>query len=339
MSEEPDRPGAARLVTDRVKRYTALFRDDPAGTVLGLLQQYAVLILFVGVFIWLAFASDAFLRPQNLLNILNQNAPLAIVAVAGTLVIIAGGFDLSTGAMFGVASVVSAWVAVHVDPMLGLAAAPTIGAVLGLVNGAVITGFRVHSFLATLATSLVYRGAALLITGGFFISVSHLPTFDMLGRDRIGQVNIAVIVFVVFAVAISIVLNRSQLGRYIFAVGGNEEAAKLSGIRVARVKIWTFVLSGLAAGIAGAIHVSRIASGQPQAGEEITLQAIAAIILGGTSIYGGAGAVWRSVAGVYLLALIGNGFNILNVNPFFKDLTTGLIIIAAVALSAARRRT
>ena len=327
-----------RHLIDRAKDRVASLLEDPAGTALGFLQQYAVLILFAGVFIWLAFASDAFLRPQNLLNILNQNAPLAIVAVAGTLVIIAGGFDLSTGAMLGVASVISAWVAVNVDPVLGLAAAPAVGAALGLVNGAAITGFKVHSFLATLATSLVYRGAALLITGGFFISVSHLPTFAVLGRDRIGLVNIAVIVFVAFAVAMSIVLNRTQLGRYIFAVGGNEEAAKLSGIRVARVKRWTFALSGLAAGIAGAIHVSRIASGQPAAGEEITLQAIAAIILGGTSIYGGSGAVWRSVAGVYLLALIGNGFNILNVNPFFKDLTTGLIIIAAVALSAARRR-
>jgi ribose transport system permease protein len=135
-----------------------------------------------------------------------------------------------------------------------------------------------------------------------------------------------------------IILDRTPLGRYIYAIGGNEEAAVLSGVRVDRVRIMTFVFSGLAAGIAGAITVSRISSGQPQAGEGIGLQAIAAIILGGTSIYGGKGAVWRSIAGVYLLALIGNGFNILNLDPFLKDLVTGLIIIAAVALSAARGR-
>lgn len=310
---------------------------DRLGPFRRLLREYAVLVLFVAVFIWLSFASNAFLTPQNILNILNQSAPLAIVAVAGTLVIIGGGFDLSTGSIFGVATVVAAWLAVNVDPLLGLASAPIVGASLGLFNGVIITGLRVHSFLATLATSLVFRGAALLITGGFLIPVGHLDDFTILGRDRLGPVNLAVVVCAAFAVAMWVALNRTTVGRYIYAVGGNEEAAILSGIRVGRVKIWTFVLSGIAAGIGGAITVSRIASGQPQAGEGIELQAIAAIILGGTSIYGGAGAIWRSIVGVYLLALIGNGFNILNANPFFKDLTTGLIIIAAVALSASRR--
>jgi ribose transport system permease protein len=320
----PERPAAAWARLD-------------FGTVLELLREYAVLVLFAAVFIWLTFASPAFLTTGNLLNILNQNAPLAIVAAAGTLVIISGGFDLSTGAIFGVAAVVSAWLAVNVDPILGLASAPVVGAALGLLNGAVITAFRVHSFLATLATSLVYRGSALLIAGGFLIPVGHLASFTVLGRGRIGDINIAVFVLAAWVVVLWVVLNRSQLGRFIFAVGGNEEAALLSGVSVARIKIVAFVLSGIASGIAGAITVSRIASGQPQAGEGVELQAIAAIILGGTSIYGGAGAIWRSIAGVYLLALIANGFNILNANPFLKDLTTGVIIIIAVALSAARR--
>jgi len=311
--------------------------EDRLGALIAFLRQYAVLVLFVVVFAWLSLASDAFLTVTNLMNILNQNAPLAIVAVAGTLVIIGGGFDLSTGSMFGVASVVAAYLAVNVNPLVGLAAAPLFGAALGLVNGLVITILKVHSFLATLASSLVYSGAALLITGGFFIAVSSQGGFTVLGRDKIGPVNLAVLAFIAFAFAMWVVLNHTRLGRYIFAVGGNEEAAILSGIRVGQVKIWTFVLSGLAAGTAGAIGVSRIASGQPQAGEAIGLQAIAAIILGGTSIYGGSGAIWRSIVGVYLLALIGNGFNILNVNPFYKDLTTGLIIVSAVALSAARR--
>lgn len=316
--------------------------DEPgrwnAGRLLDLLREYAVLVLLAAVFVWLMLASPAFLTLTNLLNILNQNAPLAIVAVAGTIVIISGGFDLSTGSIFGVASVVAAWLAVNVDPMLGLASAPLVGAGLGLLNGAIIVAFRVHSFLATLATSLVYRGAALLITGGFLITVAHLQSFGILGRERIGAVNVAVLVLVVWVILMWVLLNRSRFGRFVFAVGGNEEAAVLSGIRVGRVKVLAFMLSGIAAGIAGAITVSRIASGQPQAGGGVELQAIAAIILGGTSIYGGAGAIWRSVAGVYLLALISNGFNILNANPFLKDLTTGVIIIAAVALSAARRR-
>ncbi len=142
---------------------------------------------------------------------------------------------------------------------------------------------------------------------------------------------------IIAAATFTYILNGTTAGRYVYAVGGNEEAAVLSGIRTAKIKVMTFALSGLAAGVAGAIAVSRIASGQPQAGAGLELQAIAAVILGGTSIYGGEGAVWRSLAGVLLLALINNGFNILNANPFYKDLTTGLIIVLAVALSAGRK--
>lgn len=304
--------------------------------ILEWIRRYGVLVLMVVLFIALSVGSDAFLSTRNLLNISNQNTPLAIIAMAGTLVIIAGGFDLSTGAMFSVASVVAAWAAVNVDPVLGLALAPLVGLVLGTVNGLIITGLKVHSFLATIATSLVYGGLAILITGGFLISVPD-SSFTALGRGTVGPVGIAVIVMLVAFGIFSYLLNGTTIGRYVYAVGGNEEAATLSGIRTNRIKTMTFALSGLASGLAGAIAVSRIASGQPQAGVGLELQAIAAIILGGTSIYGGEGAVWRSLAGVMLLALINNGFNILNANPFYKDLTTGLVIVLAVALSAGRK--
>jgi ribose transport system permease protein len=252
-------------------------------------------------------------------------------------VIIGGGFDLSTGAIFGVASVSAAWTAVSIDPILAMFVGPVIGLVLGIINGLIITGVNVHSFLATLASSLVYRGLAILITGGALIPV-RMPEFAWLGRGRIGMVNVAVIVLALFTALMIVLLNFTTFGRRVFAVGGNEEAAILSGVRVNLVKIATFALTGFAAGLAGVIGVSRISMGQPQAGVGMELDAIAAVILGGTSIYGGAGAVWRSLAGVLLLALIGNGFNILNANPFFKDLTTGLIIVVAVALSAGKSR-
>jgi len=162
----------------------------------------------------------------------------------------------------------------------------------------------------------------------------RMESFTWIGRGTIGMVKIAVIVLALFVAAMMFLLNRTTFGRRVYAVGGNEEAAILSGVRVNAVKIGTFALSGFAAGLASAIATSRISMGQPQAGAGLELEAIAAVILGGTSIYGGQGAVWRSVAGVLLLSLIGNAFNILNVNPFFKDLTTGLIIVVAVALSA-----
>lgn len=301
------------------------------------LREYGILLIIVVLMIGLTLISPSFLTSRNLLNILNQSAPLAIIAVALTLVIVSGGFDLSTGAIFGVASVSAAWLAVNVDPTLGMIAGPLLGLLLGVVNGLIITGFNVHSFLATLASSMVYRGIAVLITGGALIPV-RMEEFAWLGRGRVGMVNIAVLILLVFTVAMMVLLNRTTFGRRVIAVGGNEEAAILSGVRTKLVRIACFGLTGFAAGLAGIIAVSRISMGQPQAGVGMELEAIAAVILGGTSIYGGAGAIWRSIAGVLLLALIGNGFNILNVNPFFKDLTTGVIIVVAVALSAGKKR-
>jgi ribose transport system permease protein len=152
-----------------------------------LLQKYAVAVMVLALMVALTILSDSFLTVQNLMNILNQNAPLAIMAAAMTLVIIGGGFDLSVGAIFAVASVSAAWVALTVDPFLGLAIAPLVGLLLGLVNGVTITYLNIHSFLATLATSLVFRGMAILITGGTLIPV-RLPEFTWLGRGRIGAV-------------------------------------------------------------------------------------------------------------------------------------------------------
>lgn len=301
--------------------------------VLRFFQTYAVLILIVALMVTLSVLSDSFLTLRNFLNILNQNAPLAIMASAMTLVIIVGGFDLSVGAIFAVGSVTSAWIALHIDPYLGLLLAPLIGLVLGMVNGMVITRLNVHSFLATIATSLIFKGVAIVISDGRLISV-RIDSYIWLGRGKFLGVFNSIWIMVAFALILTFLLTRTTFGRRIFSVGGNEEAAILSGIRTHRIKIATFALAGLAAGLASIITTSRVALGQASAGQGMELQAIAAVILGGTSIYGGQGAVWRSLAGVFLLALINNGFNILNADPFFRDLTTGLVILAAIGVSA-----
>ena len=241
---------SAGVAASRVGRHNAM----------AFARKFGVLLIIAALMVLMTFASDAFLTPRNLLNILNQSTPLALIATALTLVIISGGFDLSTGAIFGMCAVCSAWLAVHVDPILGLFSAPLIGVGLGVVNGAVITGFRIHSFLATLATSLVFRGLAVLISGGFLIPV-RMEAFDWLGRGRIGPVNVAVIVLIAFAASMMFLLNRTTYGRRVYAVGGNEEAAILSGVRVQAVKIGTFALTGLASGLAGAIGTSRISMG------------------------------------------------------------------------------
>ena len=302
-----------------------------------LLQAYAVLIMTAVLMVALTLLSDSFLTVQNLLNILNQNAPLAIMASAMTLVIIAGGFDLSVGAIFAMGAVASAWIALNFDPYVGLLLAPVIGLAMGVVNGLVITLLRVHSFLATIATSLIFKGIAVVLSDGRLIPV-RMPEFTWLGRDKLGGVFIAIWVMVIFALLLTFVLTRTSLGRQILAVGGNAEAAILSGIRADRIRVITFAIAGFAAGLAASIATSRVSMGQASAGVGYELDAIAAVILGGTSIYGGVGAVWRSVAGVLLLALINNGFNILNADPFYRDLTTGLIILAAIGISASGKR-
>ncbi|WP_329378076.1 ABC transporter permease [Streptomyces sp. NBC_01716] len=317
----------------------AVHGGTPIGPrVIAFARDYAALILLVAVFVTLSIISSSFLSFTNIMNILNQNAPLAIIAVAGTFVIVSGAFDLSTAAMYSVVSVVAASIATSTGSVwLALLAAPVLGLVMGALNGLAVTRLNVHSFLATLASSLVYKAVAVLVTGGSLITVTT-SGFSELGRGKVAGIFFSVLILIaVFAVA-SLLLNGTVFGRHVFAVGGNPEAAHLSGVRVDRVKVIVFALSGLAVGIAGAIGVSRLASGQPQAGTGLELQAIAAVILGGSSIYGGIGAVWRSLVGVFLIALIGNGFDILNVNPQMKDLVTGVIILAAVALAAADRR-
>lgn len=324
-------------MTQAVNTTVTQVRERKRFSVSEIAIEYAVLILLGAVIIALAVLSPSFFTFGNIVNILNQNAPLVIIAAAGTFVIVSGNFDLSAGAVYGVAGVVSAWIAVSTgNVVLALAAAPVVGLVLGAFNGIVITKLRVHSFLATLASSMIFTTIAVLITGGSIITVTE-PAFTVLGRNRVGGIFIAVFVMIVVAAIFWLLMSRTVFGRHVYAVGGNAEAAELSGINVTRVRILVFVLSGLAAGTAAAIGVSRIASGQPLSGAGLELAAIAAVILGGTSIYGGVGAVWRSIAGVFLMALIGNGFDLLNLNPQLKDMVTGFIILAAVGLAAAGR--
>lgn len=320
---------------------TAASPARPRPGVRDIARQYGVVIIIALLMIALSLASPSFLTARNLFNILNQWTPVFITACALTLVIIGGGFDLSAGAVFAVAAVTTAMIVVNIDPWLAIVVAPLIGLVLGTINGLVITVFNVHSFLATLATSMVYRGFAQLVTDGKQVPV-RVESFEWLGRGRIDlgfvSVNIAVVVMLAFMGVMMFVLNRTTFGRAVFAVGGNEEAAILSGIRTKQVKVVTFALSGMAAAIAGLITTSRVSTAESGSGMGLEFDAIAAVILGGTSIMGGAGAIWRSMAGVLLIALINNGFNLLDVDPFFKDLTTGVIIVLAVALAASGSR-
>lgn len=301
------------------------------------LADYGIIFAFVALFVIPAISSPAFLSPQNLHNIVDQAAHIGIVAIAMTIVIIGGSFDLSVGAIFATAGSLSAIMARMGYPGWGLVLGLVAGVVLGLANGLIITTLRVHSFIATLASSLIIRGIALLVTGGLLILVKN-TVFTRLGQGVFLDIKYPVFIFAAFALATGFLLSRTSFGRYVYAIGGNAEAARLSGIRVDLVRTITFAISGFGAALAGLITVSRISQGQADIGNGLELDAIAATVIGGTSILGGEGAVWRTVLGVLLLRLIANSFNLMNVEPFYQRVFTGAVIIFAVALDTLSKR-
>ena len=306
-------------------------------TIAGGVRDYGIVVFFLGLFIALSFMSNVFFTKTNILNILDQTAPAGIIACAMTIVIIGGGFDLSVGAIFALGGVVAAQTAPHIGVWEGMIVGALFGLGLGIFNGLLITVGRINSFIATLASSFIFYGLGQVMTSGFLVSETN-PTFAVLGNNGFAGVKYSIWLFAAVAICCTLILNRTTLGRYVFAVGGNAEAARLAGIRVNAVRITTFALTGLAAGTAGVLVASLISQGQANTGSDLTLTTIAAVVIGGTSILGGEGAVWRSVLGVLLLALIGNGFNLLNINPIYQQIVEGAIIILAVAFDSWSRR-
>jgi ribose transport system permease protein len=326
---------------NRLSSIAAPWRGKTAAerrTSLSALRDYGIVFAFLTLFVTLSFASEFFLTEQNMLNILYQAAPIGIMAAGGTLVFIAGGFDLSVGAIAAMAGVVAATSADDIGAWPALALGVLVGLALGAGNGLLTTVGRINPFIATLASSIIIRGLALAITGGFLVSVDD-PSFGTLGSGEVFGVRYPTLVWAAFALVTGFLLWRTRFGRYIYAAGGNAEAARLSGVRVGFVRGTTFAISGLSGGIAGIIFVSQIGTAQAEANAGIEFSVIAAVIIGGTSILGGEGAIWRSVLGTLLFQLIGNGFNLMNVEPVYQRVFLGVIMLVAVGVDAWARRT
>jgi ribose transport system permease protein len=300
------------------------------------LRPYGIVIAFGILFVGLAIASSNFLTVSNLQNILSQQSPILIVGAAGTLVLIAGGFDLSVGGIAALSAIV-ATKAAGLGPGPAIALAVLAGLGLGIANGAVITLGRINPLVGTLATSFVFRGLAVVATGGLLLTVSD-SSFGQLGQGDVLGIPIPIVVAVVIVGIIAFALERMTFGRRVFAVGGNPEAARLAGIRVGAVKAATFALSGLAAGVAGAILASQVQSAASDTATGLEFTVLAGIIVGGTSIQGGEGAIWRTVIGVLFIALINNGFTLLGLDPTYEEVVQGTIILLAVALDSWSRR-
>lgn len=280
-----------------------------------------------------------FLLGQNLLNIILASSLLGIVAIAQTVVIISGGLDISVGSIAGLASVTTALaVGAMSSAIAGVAAGIAIGLLAGLGNGLIITWGRVNPVIATLATFSAYRGLAFIITDGKAVGVRD-STFNTLGSGRIGFVPIPVIFLIAVAIAFTVLLRYTDMGRNIYAMGANATAARLAGINLDRYKLGIYAMSGAAAGLAGVLLTARTTSGQPASGSQgLELEAITAAVLGGAALSGGRGSVAGALLGVLIIGTLSNGMILLGVPSFYQLVAKGGLLIFAVVMSERRFR-
>jgi ribose transport system permease protein len=283
--------------------------------------------------------TDRFLSPLNLTNILVQSSIMAVIAIGMTFVIIGGGFDLSVGSTVALAGCIAAMVIVKFGVAVGVLAGIAAGGAVGLANGVIIAKLGVNPFITTLGTMVLVRGVVYLITGGAPVGDEGLPAvFIAFGSARIFGIHYLVWVPAFLLLILSWVLQATPYGQRVYATGGNREAAYLSGVPVERIIASTYAWCGAMAGIAGVMLAARLQSGQPTAGEFYELTAIAAVILGGASLQGGEGTLYKSVIGVFIMIVLGNSLNLLNVDSYWQRVAIGAVIIAAAAADRLRSR-
>jgi ribose transport system permease protein len=295
------------------------------------LRQLGLPAALVALVIYFAISAPYFLELSNFQNIGKQGAALAAVAFGQTFVVLTRGIDLSVGATIGLVSVCTAWGGAHWGLSGALVCGLGAGLLVGLANGLTVAVLGVTPFVATLATLSIVGGVALMISGG--IPLEGVPTaIGDLATTNVSIVPASVVVSASLFVLAYFVLRTTRLGRYFYAIGGNTEAARLSGLPIRRVVVSAYVLCSLFTAIAGIILTSRVYSGQPRLGESLTLQSIAAVVLGGVSLFGGRGSLIGVAFGVAFISILANGLNLMNVASYTQMLVIGLALIAAVAL-------
>lgn len=302
------------------------------GTARNLVRRFGIVIAFVVLMAVLSLLSPSFLTVSNVLNIARQVSINAILAAGMTFVILTAGIDLSVGSVLAFSGAILAGLLASGKPFaVSIGAGLALGALLGLLNGIVVTKGRVQPFIATLAMLTIARGATLVYTDGR--PITGLPdAFVWLGAGDVGRIPVPVIIMgLVFLVA-HLILTSTVLGRYVYAIGGNEEAARLSGVNVIAYKTLVYGISGFLSAVSAVILTARLNSAQPTAGSGYELDAIAAVVLGGTTLAGGEGSIGGTLLGAFIIGVINNGLNLLNVNPFYQQVVKGAVILLAVLL-------
>ncbi len=312
----------------------------------GIWRNYSIVVVFVLIIAICGLAAPRFLTPGNLLNILRNTSIVGSIALGMTFVIIAGGIDLSNGGVFAAAGAVLIFLQRMKAPdgspavplVVPIVAACAVAVAFGLVNGTVVTKAKLPPFIVTLAVGIIARSVTMYICRGATIMGNNVPQFNQIGSGSVFNIPIPFIVVIVMAILFHILLTRTKYGTYVFAVGGNENAARFSGIKVDRIRIITYALVGLCTGIASTMEMSRmVAVAAASSGNQYEFEAITAVIVGGTSLNGGKGRLIGTIVGFIILGIVNNMMIMLNISPYLSGAVKGAVILFAVLMQRRER--
>lgn len=307
------------------------------GRVIIMFKRYGPLLILLILSIIMSVASPFFLTGDNLMTVARQTAVIGVLTIGELMVIITGGIDLAIGSTLALSMVVSALLMKAGAPLVAaILAALIMGAVIGYINGFVVTAMKLPPFIATLGMSGILRGIALITTNG--LPVSSLPqAVAWFGKGKVLGIPVPVLILFLLAVIFQIVLSRTVFGRQVYALGSNTEATRLAGIPVNRKIRYIYMLSGILAAVAGILLMGRLTAAQPTAATGYESNAIAASVIGGASMLGGVGSVWGAIVGAFIMSVLTNGFTLLHVNTFFQQSAIGFILIMAVYIDILQR--
>jgi ribose/xylose/arabinose/galactoside ABC-type transport system permease subunit len=301
--------------------------------ILGIVTKNRLLIIFIVFIIIISLASDNFLTTGNLINLLLHVSVDGIMALGLTVLLISGAFDLSIGSNLGLVSLITVWLQSYVGLPMSIIFGILTGCLIGLVNGLLVTYGKINAFITTLGTLILIKGLALSMNNGTPIP-NTIPEFTIIGVGQIGPIPLPVIYFVVFTLIFWFLMKYTAFGRNAYAIGGNEMAAKVSGINVNLYKVMYFVLSGFCAGLAGIILASKLNTGSIIFGDSTPIIVISAVILGGTSLKGGIGTINGTILGILIIGVFNNSMNLLNVQSYYQLVIKGIILIVVVQIDA-----
>lgn len=317
----------------------------PAGPVsraghersIELLKRYGLLLSFLVLSVGISIVTPGFLSGTNILNILRQSSIIGVMAIGTTFVIVGGGFDISVGSVLALSAALSLGLQQSMHWSLAIVAALAMGSAVGLVNGLLAAKVYIVPIIATLGTMTIVRGLTYLYTRGYPI-VGSQPAFAQIGSGHLGGIPVPVLILALLVVFWQFVLSKTQVGRYACAIGGNKESARLAGVPVDFYHVMTFVIGGLLAAMSGVVYAARLSSATPLAGQGYDLDAIAATVIGGTSVSGGEGSVVGTIIGVLLMTVVNNAFNLLGIQVYVQYLIKGLIILLVVGVDSYSRK-